>query len=209
MNQPPGGNYPPGGYPPGYPGAPQQPGYGQPQQPGYGQPPAGGFGGQMQGAFGAMQGAMQGAMGQPGGYPGQGGAFPRPKVRNPIVALLIPIVLCSIVPTIFGVIAGAVDVPLIGLLGSLSSLVGAVLALVMVIKMVNEMKAVTRNDGFAWWPIFIPIYSIYWAWIMVPQEMAKAKQMAGVQTPPRGIVVYIFFFLYALAADLNDIAKAP
>jgi hypothetical protein len=39
--------------------------------------------------------------------------------------------------------------------------------------------------------------------------MAKAKQMAGVQTPPRGIVVYIFFFLYALAADLNDIAKAP
>ena len=38
---------------------------------------------------------------------------------------------------------------------------------------------------------------------------SKAKQMAGVQNPPRGIVVYIFLFLYAFAADLNDIAKAP
>jgi hypothetical protein len=163
----------------------------------------------MGGAFGAMQGAMQGAMGQPGGYPGQGGAFARPKVRNPIMTLLIPILLISVVPGIFGGIAGALDIAAIGLLGSISSLVGSILYLVSVIKMVGELKAVTRNDGFAWWPIFIPIYSIYWMWILVPQEMAKAKQMAGVQNPPRGIVVYIFLFLYAFAADLNDIAKAP
>jgi hypothetical protein len=39
--------------------------------------------------------------------------------------------------------------------------------------------------------------------------MAKAKQIAGVQTPPRGIIVYVLLFLYAFAADLNDIAKAP
>jgi len=163
----------------------------------------------MGGAFGAMQGAMQGAMGQPGGYPGQGGAFPRPKIRNPIMTLLIPILLMSIVPGIFGAIAGATEIAAIGLLGSLSSLAGAVLSIVWVIKMINELKAVTRNDAFAWWPMFIPIYSIYWAWILVPQEVGKAKQMAGVQSPPRSIVAYIFVFFYALAADLNDIAKAP
>ena len=163
----------------------------------------------MGGAFGAMQGAMQGAMGQPGGYAGQGGAFARPKVRNPIMLIVIPIVLCSVVPTIFGFIASATEIAAIGLLGSISSLAGAILSLVWIIKMTGELKAVTRNDGFAWWPIFIPIYSIYWAWILVPQEMAKAKQMAGVQNPPRGIVVYIFLFMYAFAADLNDIAKAP
>jgi hypothetical protein len=39
--------------------------------------------------------------------------------------------------------------------------------------------------------------------------MAKAKQIAGVQTPPRGIIVYVLVWLYAMAADLNDIAKAP
>ena len=163
----------------------------------------------MGGAFGAMQGAMGQAMGQPGGYPGQGGAFARPRVRNPLMTFLIPVILMAVVPPIFTGIAGATDVGAISALGLLAYLAGAILALVTVVKMVGELKAVTRNDGFAWWPIFIPIYSIYWAWILVPQEVAKAKQMAGVQNPPRGIVVYIFLFLYAFAADLNDIAKAP
>jgi hypothetical protein len=39
--------------------------------------------------------------------------------------------------------------------------------------------------------------------------MNKAKQMRGVQQPARGFIVYFFLFLYAFAADLNDIAKAP
>ena len=51
------------------------------------------------------------------------------------------------------------------------------------------------------------MYNYYVMWILVPGEMAKAKQMAGVQQPARGIVVYLFFWLYAFAADLNDIAK--
>ena len=125
------------------------------------------------------------------------------------MTLLIPYALMSVVPGIFGGIAGATEIAAIGLLGSISSLVGAVLYIISVVKMVGEMKAVTRNDSFAWWPMFIPIYSIYWMWILVPQEMAKAKQMAGLQNPPRGIIAYIFVFLYAFAADLNDIAKAP
>jgi len=158
--------------------------------------------GAMQGGFGAMQQGM-------GLGPSAGGAGGRPTVRNPLMTFLIPILLMTVMPGIFTGIASATDIGAIALLGSLCSLAGAVLSLVSIIKMTNELKAVTGNAGFAWWPIFIPIYSIYWAWILVPQEMAKAKQMRGVQNPPRGIVVYIFLFLYAMAADLNDIAKAP
>jgi hypothetical protein len=163
----------------------------------------------MQQGFGQMGNAMQGAMGGMGFGGGLGATGAKPSRRNPIMMLLIPIVLMGILPTIFGVIASVLEVGAISLLGSLSSLAGAILTLVWIIKMTNELKAVTGNQGFAWWPIFIPIYSIYWAWFMVPQEMAKAKQMRGVQTPTRGIIVYILVFLYAFAADLNDIAAAP
>jgi hypothetical protein len=155
-----------------------------------------------------MQGAMQGAMG-PGGYPGQGGSGARPTVRNALMVFLIPVI-ASVVGNIIGsVLVSITEMAILGLVGSLISLVGAVFALMSIIKMTNELKAVTGNQGFAWWPIFIPVYSVYWAWILVPQEIAKAKQMRGVQAPPRGIVVYVFLFLYAFAADLNDIAKAP
>jgi hypothetical protein len=54
--------------------------------------------------------------------------------------------------------------------------------------------------------MFIPLYQYYWAWIMVPQEVTKAKQMMGVQAPTRNIVLYIFLFPFALASDLNDMA---
>jgi hypothetical protein len=151
-----------------------------------------------------MGGALQqgfGGVGAPSGG--------RPTVRNALVVFLIPVAASVIGNIVASVLVSITEIGALALVGSLISLVGAVFALVSIIKMTNELKAVTGNAGFAWWPIFIPIYSIYWAWIMVPAEMAKAKQMRGVQTPPRGIVVYIFLFLYAFAADLNDIAKAP
>ncbi|AKV04658.1 hypothetical protein AKJ09_11321 [Labilithrix luteola] len=155
-----------------------------------------------------MQGAFGAGMQQMGIAPGQGGAG-RPTLRNPIMTLLLPIGL-SVVGNIVGsILVSITDVGALGLVGSLISLVGSVLALMAIIKMTNELKAVTGNTSFPWWPIFIPIYGLYWAVVMVPQEMAKAKQMRGVQTPPRGLVVYLFLFLYAYAADLNDIAKAP
>jgi hypothetical protein len=73
--------------------------------------------------------------------------------------------------------------------------------------MVNELKVVTRNASFAWWPIIVPFYQIYWLWFLVPQEVTKAKQMAGVQTPPRPIVLYIFLWHFALASDINDLVR--
>ena len=197
-----------GGY--GQPGQPQQGGYGQPQgQPGgYGQAqpqgqqaafgqPGGGFGGAMQGAFNQM-----GQVGY-GGAPGTG----KPTVRNPIMTMLIPggiIVAGNIIATILVMVSGIGE---LGFVGNLFFLVGAVLGLMSVIKMTNELKAVTGNASFAWWPAVVPGYNIYWSVMLVPGEMAKAKQMRGIQNPPRGLVVYLFLFLYAFAADLNDIAN--
>ncbi|MBX3192163.1 MAG: hypothetical protein KF819_34560, partial [Labilithrix sp.] len=210
----PGGYGQPAGQPGGYgqPGAPGgapgygapggQPGYGQPQgQQGFGQPPGGGFGGAMQAGFGQMGQGMG-----LGGAPGAGG---RPTVRNPVMTLLVPfgiIVIGNIVGT---VLVTVTEMGILGLIGTLGMLAGSVIGFLSVIKMTNELKAVTGNAGFAWWPAIIPVYGLYWALIMVPAEMNKAKQMRGIQTPARGLVAYWFVFLYAFAADLNDIAKAP
>ena len=117
----------------------------------------------------------------------------------------------AILATIMGVLAGVTGVGALGLVGSLFYLVGflgaAFFGLSSTIKMVNELKSVTKNASFAWWPVLVPFYNYYWLWLMVPAEVKRAKQMMGVQAPPRGIVVYVFLWLYALASDINDMAR--
>jgi hypothetical protein len=109
---------------------------------------------------------------------------------------------------ILGAILMVANLPLVGgLLVLAGSLAGALMFLLSAIRMVNEVKSVTKNAAFPWWPIFIPVYSIYWMWFLVPAEVAKAKQMAGAQTPPRSIVLYIFLWLFALASDINDLVR--
>jgi hypothetical protein len=162
-------------------------------------------------AFGQMGGGMQGAMGQMGFGGAQGGAG-RPTVRNAVLVFLIPI-LGGFLQGVLGGIGGATGndtiASIMSGIGGLVYLAALILTLINIIKMANELKAVTGNPSFAWWPIFIPCYNYYWMWVAVPQEMAKAKQMRGIQTPPRNFFIYFLFFLYAFAADLNDIAKAP
>ena len=201
--QPGGYGQPPAGQPGGYGQPGGQPGYGQPQggQPGYGQQPGGGFGGAMQGAFGQMQQGMPG-MGF-GGAPG--GA--KPTVRNAVMTMLLPFGIIVVGNIIATILVMATDVAALGLIGNLFGLAGAVIYLMSLIKMTNELKTVTGNASFAWWPAIIPFYQYYWMWVMVPGEMAKAKQMRGIQKPARGFIVYFFFFLYAYAADLNDLAN--
>jgi len=160
---------------------------------------------QMGQAFGQMGNAM-------GGLPGvsgmglQGAAGGRPTRRNPIMTQLLPFAVMFGGAIVFGILAGVTGITELGYLVSVAQLAGYVLMVLSYMKMTNELKSVTQNQGFAWWPIFIPIYQIYWMWILLPQEITKAKQMLGVQQPTRGIVVYIFFNLYAYAADLNDMA---
>ncbi len=167
--------------------------------PGAAMQPAGG-GGMMQGAAGGLIGGLL-----------VGGT--KPTVRNPMKTLLVPLgllfggaIIGSILSSILAMAIGMVG----ALLGSLITLAcilgGSALLLIAMIKMVNELKSVTRNDGFAWWPMFVPLYNYYWMWILLPQEVTNAKRTVGLQQPARPIVHYIFIAPYALAADINEIA---
>jgi len=89
----------------------------------------------------------------------------------------------------------------------LFALAGAAWYLVITIQMVSELKAVTRNEAFAWWPVLVPFYSMYWLWILAPQEVAAAKQRLGVAQPPRSTLLYVLVWHFALASDLNDMVR--
>jgi hypothetical protein len=153
------------------------------------------------------QGGMMAQVGQAMASGGQAGT--RPTTRNPLITFLLPVGCIfggAIIAMIFGIIAGIAGVGAIALIGTLFNLValiaGAFFAITSIIKMVGEINSVTKNN-FAWWMTLIPVYGIA---ILLPQEVAKAKQAAGVQEPTRSLVMYLFLGLYALAADVNDIA---
>jgi hypothetical protein len=147
--------------------------------------------------------------GQPGGI-GVGtlqsaGVSTGPKRRNAFMTWVMPLVV------IFAGLFLAIILMVLGsslaALGSLVILGGMGWSLFLAIQMAGELKSVTRNPAFAWWPIFVPIYSLYWLWFLVPQEVSKAKQMIGAQAPTRSILLYIFLWRFALASDLNDLAR--
>ncbi|MEJ7734762.1 MAG: hypothetical protein WKG00_36920 [Polyangiaceae bacterium] len=72
--------------------------------------------------------------------------------------------------------------------------------------MLNELQAYTRDDEFKPWYMFIPLLNYYFLWIKVPEQVAKAKQMAGSRNAQaRGIVWYIFLAPFALSQDLNEV----
>jgi len=61
-------------------------------------------------------------------------------------------------------------------------------------------------ENFKPWHMFIPLLGIYFLWVKVPEQVGKAKQMAGSRNPQAsGIVLYIFLSYYALAKDLNEV----
>lgn len=208
---------PPPGYPQGQqPFYPQLQGYAQPQ-PGYPQPaqgygpPQGYPGGAAYGQYGQMpQGVAQAgaAMGlQPGAL--------KPRVRNALMTMLVPMTLgfAGFIVMIAGTIIGnAVESGVVLALGALLGLAAMVFAMVAafisVFRMIGELNSVTRSDAVPWWSLLIPIYSYYVAWVLVPAEVTKAKQMTRAQAPTRGVVFYVFLWMYALASDLNDIARA-
>ena len=142
----------------------------------------------------------------PGAAPMAAGALgPRPKRRNPWVVFLVPIALIMGGQILGGVLASLID-PMLAMVGSLIAFVGMILTLVWMISMLLEVKKVTQDDSFMWWLVFIPCVNYYLLWWALPQQVTKAKQMAGLQTTSRHIVLYIFFLMYALPADLNELA---
>jgi hypothetical protein len=132
-----------------------------------------------------------------------------PTRRNALMTLLLPfgvIIGGSIVFTILAMLLSSLA-SVFALLQMLCALGGSGWFIYTAIQMVNELKSVTNNASLAWWPIFVPFYSMYWAWFIIPAEVAKAKQMLGVQQAPRGIVLYIFLWPFALASDINDMVR--
>jgi hypothetical protein len=126
-----------------------------------------------------------------------------PTRRNALLTFVLPIAVMFAGAILNGVLS--LLSPALGILGALVTLAGAVWSLVLVIVMANELKSVTRSETFAWWPVLVPIYNWYWALVLVPREVASAKQRRGVQQPPRSILLYLFLWHYALASDLNDL----
>ncbi|MGD0524077.1 MAG: hypothetical protein ABSE49_02970 [Polyangiaceae bacterium] len=188
---------------------PQQQAYGQPpQQQAYGQPPQQAYGAQAGQAFGQMQQGFAGAAGGMGLQAGSG----KPRVRNPIMTLLLPLIIIFGSAIIGSVLIGIGEGGILTTIGSaisgLGELAGFIVFAISAIRMQGEINSITKTGNLAWWKNFIPFFNYYVWWIVTPGEVQKAKQMVGVQQPARGIVVYFFIWLYAAAADLNDIARA-
>jgi len=199
---------------------PQQQQYGQPPQQQYGAPqqPQQPYGMQQQaqqaGAYGAQgfAGMQQGFAGAAAGMGLQAGSG-KPRVRNALMTFLMPLILLfggQIFSAIMVTLAVTLEVgalAYLSYLGSLLAFAGMIIGFISAVKMMGELNGVTKSGAVAWWQLLIPLFNYYVMWILVPAEMTKAKQMAGVQQPARGFVVYFFLWLYAFASDLNDIAK--
>jgi hypothetical protein len=155
--------------------------------------------------YGQQPGAMPPGVGV--GTLQSAGVGSGPRRRNALLTFLLPLAVMLGGTMFFSVLAGILGVGALFGLAALAYFGGLGWLLFNTIQMANEVKAVTRSQGFAWWPFFVPIYNLYWMWILVPQEVAKAKQMLGVQAPVRSIVLYIFLWQFALASDINDMAR--
>jgi hypothetical protein len=179
----------------------QQGGFGAPGG-GYGAPGGGAM--VPQGGFGAPQGGFGAPQGGFGAAPA--GAGPRPKMRNAIMVLALPIIII-VGGTIVATILASLITPMLGMLALVADIAGMAIGFMNVYAMLNEVKAITQNQAFAWWKILIPILGLIFCWSEVPAKMAKAKQMMGVQTPARSPVLYLLLLPFALASDLNDMAQ--
>ena len=71
--------------------------------------------------------------------------------------------------------------------------------------MMNELQQYTNDQNFKPWHFLIPVYGWYFVIVKVPEQVTKAKQMAGSKTPTAGLIMYLFLTLYALPKDLNEI----
>jgi hypothetical protein len=210
MMGPPGGGFggpPPGG---GFGGPPPGGGFGGP-------PPGGGFGGPD-----PMMGAPQGGFGGPppgggfgapdpmmGGAPG--GAYGGGAAMQPAGGGF------GMAPAGFGGGAplgapGAGGMMGPGARGEMRNPMNMLLfslcapaAIFFAWKMLNELKDFTRDEQFNPILMFVPVLGIYFLWFKVPEQVNKAKQMAGSRVPQsQGFPLYLLFN-YALAKDLNQI----
>jgi hypothetical protein len=79
-------------------------------------------------------------------------------------------------------------------------------ALIAIWSMLSELQQYTRDESFKPWYILIPFLGLYFMLVKVPEQVTRAKQMAGSRNPQAaGFFLYFLFALYALAKDLNEV----
>ncbi len=83
-----------------------------------------------------------------------------------------------------------------------------VYALVVYIQMLGELKRFRQKSDISLLLFFIPIINILEV-LKLPEKVADAQRMAGVQAPQVAHpVLYLFFGLYFFPADLNEVWEA-
>lgn len=83
-----------------------------------------------------------------------------------------------------------------------------VYSLVVFIQMLGELKRFRQKSDISLLLFFIPIINILEV-LKLPEKVADAQRMAGVQNPQVAHpVLYLFFGLYFLPADLNEVWEA-
>jgi len=138
-----------------------------------------------------------------------GAAGSKPTMRNAFVIGILPVILMVGFNIVFSILASVLEMGFIAMIGQLFILAVFLWFALNYLKALDEMRNAAGNPTFPRWPIFIPIYSIIYAVTMVPKEVQKAKQMRGLQPTSKNIVLYLFFPLFALQGDLNELAGAP
>ncbi len=124
----------------------------------------------------------------------------RPRVRNAFVVGFLWIIIGVVSNAVFVTLANVLEVGFIALLGQLVFFACWIWSMINWMGMIKEVKAI--NPEVQWWPIFIPILIPF----LVTPQIAKAKQMMGIQVPARNMFLYWVFPQFALAKDVNDMA---
>jgi hypothetical protein len=143
-----------------------------------------------------------GGFGGPMMGPGAGG--PRPKKR-PVQVMLI-LSLCGIIGNVLSQVGANAGIGALAGLGSLISLGGLVGGIFTILQLI-DLKNYTNDPEFNWWFIFIPCVNLWFLWSKVPMQVAKARQMAGVNPVTKPAFQYFFLAAWALASDLEEISQ--
>jgi hypothetical protein len=151
--------------------------------------------------YGQPPGPMVGTMKSPGTSP------TAPTRRNPLVTLLMPFAVILGGMFLSALVGLALSPGLGWLFGLLFVLAGSAWYVLLGVQMVGELRSVTRSEELVWWPLVVPFYQLYFLAFVVPAQVVRAKEILGVRSPAQHVLLYVFFWPFALASDLNDMAK--
>ncbi len=132
---------------------------------------------------------------------------PKPTVRNPQATLLGAYGIYLGLSLIGNLIIAKTGIQALAFAPILAAYLGFMLY---VRPLLRELDAFTGASRSVWWRVAIPFIGWYYLWLVVPDQVARAKESLGIgaSRPRRARLAYFLFLPYALAADLNDIAAA-